>query len=114
MARCYERNNVVGGLFKVRGESAEAVAQFVSGWKSGSDGEWFERLSVRDCTGKTQRDYMVAIEFSFVLTKENIAEDLVQRMHNAFFHKYTDLLRRRFGNGLAVWDISTPVYEIVN
>ena len=114
MARSYERNNVVGGLFKVRGEPAEAVVQFVSGWKDGSDGQWFERLSVRDCTGKTQRDYMVAIEFIFVLTNDDLDEDLMQRMHNAFFHKYTDLLRRRFGNGLAVWDISTPVYEIMD
>jgi hypothetical protein len=113
MTQCFERTNVVGGLFKIRGEKIADVLLFVSEWKDGSDGAYFERLAVRDCTGKTERDYMVAIEFLFVLTDGTLDEDLMLRMHNAFFQKYTDLLRRRFGNGLAIWDISTPIYEIV-
>lgn len=114
MAKSIERNSVVGGLFKVRGESTQNVIEFVGGWKNSSDGARFERLSVRDCTGKTERDYMVAIEFLFVFGEEGLNDDEQKRLHDAFFHKYTDLLRRRFGNGLAIWDISTPVYEIVD
>lgn len=114
MTKCYERNNVVGGLFKVRGETAQEVIEFVGQWKHGSDGDRFERLSVRDCTGKTERDYMVAIEFLYVFGDEDLGDDEQHRLHQIFFHKYTDMLRRRFGNGLAVWDLSTPVYEITN
>ena len=114
MAKCFERNNVVGGLFKVRGVTTQDVIAFVGGWKNGSDGAKFERLSVRDCTGKTERDYMVAIEFLFVFGEEGLNDDEQMRLHDVFFHKYTDLLRRSFGNGLVIWDISTPVYEIVD
>jgi hypothetical protein len=114
MSKCFERNNVVGGLFKVRGETAQDVIEFVGQWKHGDDGHRFERLAVRDCTGKTERDNMVAIEFLFVLSDEDLNDEQGERAHNVFFHKYTDQLRRRFGNGLAVWDISTPVYEIVD
>ncbi|MFZ1987653.1 MAG: hypothetical protein WAV21_01295 [Minisyncoccia bacterium] len=114
MSKCYERNNVVGGLFKVRGETVEGVIDCVGQWKHGSDGKRFERLSVRGCTGKTERDSMVAIEFLYVFGEENLDDSEQLRLHNVFFHKYTDLLRRSFGNGLAVWDISTPVYEIVD
>lgn len=113
MAQCLESHNVVGGLFKVRGETAQEVIKFVQGWKEGSDASRFDRLSVRDCTGKKERDYMVAIEFTYVLSDEALDDHESERLHSVFFHKYTDLLRRRFGNGLAVWDISTPVYEIV-
>ncbi len=113
MSTCFEQNHVVGGLFKIRGETAEAVIEFVREWKDGYDGERFERLAVRDCTGKSKRDYMVAIDFLFAFENEDPSDEESERMHSAFFHKYTDLLRRRFGNGLAVWDVSTPVYEIV-
>lgn len=113
MDKCFERNNAVGGVFKVRGETAQDVIEFVDGWKSGSDGVKFERLSVRDCTSKKERDCMVAIEFLFIFGEEGLNDDQQKRLYDVFFHKYTDLLRRRFGNGLAIWDISTPVYEIV-
>lgn len=114
MTKCYERNNVVCGLFKVRGETTQDVIEFVSKWKHGSDGDRFERLSVRDCTGKSVRDYMVAIEFLYVFSEEDVGDKEQHRLHDMFLYKYTDLLRRHFGNGLAVWDLSTPVYEIKN
>jgi hypothetical protein len=111
MSTYRERRNVVGGLFKVRDATVSDVVALVSQWKKDTDGGKFERLSVRDCSGKTQRDRLVAIDFCYNFGRDDTA---MGTFHALFHHKYTDILRRRFGNGLAVWDISTPVYEIVD
>ena len=108
MHTCYECKDVVGGLFKIRGYSVHQVLEVASQWSQhGTDGKRFVRLSVRQCTGKTDRDSMVAIDFLYQLEGKDPEHE-----HQAFFLRYTDLLRRSFGNGLAVWDMSTPVYQV--
>lgn len=107
MALSQEMNDVVGGQFKIRGETVKSVLFQVQEWMSSSVGHRFRYLAVRDCTGADARetDYMVAIDFLYALPGEKDFE----REHKEFFHKYTDQLRRAFGNGLVRWDISTPV-----
>jgi len=110
MASSQKMNDVVGGQFKIRGETAQAVLAEIEKWAQSNNGHRFRYLAVRDCTGTDARieDYMVAIDFLYALP----AEKDFEREHQDFYHKYTDLLRRSFGNGLVRWDISTPVTVI--
>jgi len=107
MAHGQQMNDAVGGTFKIRGEKLETVLALVEEWSASSNGHRFAYLAVRDCTGADARedDYMVAIDFLYALPGEKDSE----REHQEFFHKYTDQMKRRFGNGLARWDVSTPV-----
>jgi hypothetical protein len=113
MASGYEMGGVVGGLFKIRGETVQSVLALTEEWSKAVNSNGAARfvyLAVRDCTGDDAREtaYMVAIDFLYVLPNEKEPE----REHTEFFHKYTDQLRRRFGNGLARWDVSTPVHVV--
>jgi hypothetical protein len=54
---------------------------------------------------------MVAIEFCYNYGQDDTA---MGTLHALFHYKYSDLLRRRFGNSFAIWDTCTPVYDIVD
>ena|SRR5581483_4908079 len=102
-----EMCDVTGGNFRITGASLQEVLTLLEEWCKASDGHRFRYLSARliKNPGDDGQNCIVGIDFLYALPGERSYE----LEHKDFFHKRTDQLRRRFGNGLARWDITSPV-----
>ncbi len=112
MAHVIESPTSVCGLFKIKGENLTDVLKFVMSWKN-QDKKfgYFEYLFVRICSRAKDGSAVIAIEFLYDLVCE---PEQAEHENKKFFHRYTDILKRQFGNGLIAWDVSSPVYIIMD
>jgi hypothetical protein len=88
--------NMIAGIWKFRSSvSHEELVELAKGWKELAP-DWYVDLHVRGC-GKDQ--YGIGFKYR----------------HPGHFHMrqyiahMSDVLRKRFGNGLLGWDISSPI-----
>jgi hypothetical protein len=107
MAKCQEMRDATGGNFRVAGASLQEVLVLLEEWCKASDGHRFHYLAARliKAPGEDGENSLVGIDFLYSLP----GEKRFQIESKDFVHKRTDQLRRRFGNGLARWDITCPV-----
>lgn len=108
MATCQEMSNGIGGNFRITGASLQDVLTLLEEWVNASDGHRFRYLAarlIRVAAGEEHENYVVGIDFLYALPGEKSPE----LEHKDFFHKRSDQLRRRYGNGLIRWDISNPI-----
>ncbi len=102
-----ERTNVSCGHFTIEGEEFQGILDMLTEWKNGPEGRQFLSLcAVR--AGRAERGGpRVIIYFTFDL----ISVD-TKREQKLFVHRHTDIMRRRFGNGLVAWSVSSPVHIV--
>jgi len=107
MALCQEMRDVTGGNFRVAGASLMEVLTLLEEWSNSTDGHRFRYLAARliSAPGEGGKNGLVGIDFLYSLPGEKSFE----LESKDFFHKRTDQLKRRFGNGLTRWDITSPV-----
>ncbi len=94
--------NYIMGLWKfnsrISTEQLEEVAQ-----KWAAEDQNYLQLYIRKCS-KDQ----YGIGFTYKLKEEVPAPG----QHDEYFNQTTDYLKRKFGNDLAGWDLSNPVWII--
>lgn len=89
-------DNIVTGMWKFGPEvSPMAIGMFAAEWLQ-KEGANLLQLYSRKCS-KDQN----ALGFMYKFEEDN---------HKAFFHRMTDQLKRRFGNGFVGWDVSSPTW----
>lgn len=95
-------NNYVMGMWKfgdrISTEQLEEVAQ-----KWAAEDPNYLQLYIRKCS-KDQN----AIGFTYKLKEEVPGPG----QHDEYHHQTTDFLKRKFGNDLVGWDLSSPVWII--
>ena len=107
MAKCQEMRDATGGNFRITGACLQDVLTLLEEWSNATDGNRFRYLAARliSASGEDGENGLVGIDFLYSLPGEKSFE----LESKDFFHKRTDQLRRRFGNGLTRWDITSPV-----
>ena len=93
-------DNIVTGMWKFGPEvSPMSIGMFATEWMQ-KEGEKLLHLYCRQCS-KDQN----AIGFMYQFDESD---------HKPFYHRMTDQLKRRFGNGFVGWDISSPTWIFKN
>jgi len=88
----------VAGIWKfVKGISQEELVALAKEAANGPDGERYLLLLVRGTSG----DGQYGVEFIYRLDQES------GETHRKYMHRISDALKRRFGNDLLGWDISS-------
>lgn len=88
-------NNLAIGIWKFIEVEPAILVQLAEEWRDGPEGERYEALYVRKAS-RTQW----GLGFSYRLPEG-------ERNHTPYFERTSDGLKRRFGNQLAGWDVSS-------
>lgn len=107
MTDTQECAGMVAGLFKIHGAAIEEVLEVVEEWRDGRSGEIYDYLTIRRSEARLDEESVSVITIDF--RAKLLVNDPT---HKKFLYKHTDILRRRFGNGLLVWDTSNPVWVV--
>jgi hypothetical protein len=104
----YDRHDLLGGHFTIEGEPFKSVLDLILEWKSGPDAELFLHLDAvsggRSEDGKPR---------TMIYFRYKRPDGDAKREQRKFVFKYTDQMKRRFGNGLVAWSVGSPVYVVV-
>lgn len=94
-----QENVAIGEIIFGAEVATEAIEQFAEELRKGPDGERYLLMYIRP--KETPRKIL---GFMYEITTD------FERDYTKFYHKITDMLKRRFGNGCNGWSISGPVW----
>jgi hypothetical protein len=103
----HDGKGVVSGVWKFSEKiSPEVLVALAKEWAfADTNGDYID-LHVRKCS-KSQH----GIGFKIILQQDS--EDISREEYEKFFNRMTDLLRRKFGNDFAGWDVSSFTHIII-
>lgn len=102
MVKTIERSDVASGMWKFKDTtSIVELYELAEEWKAGPDGDKYLDLHVRRCS---KNQWGIGFQYA--------RKDDTEKSQNAFFHKMTDQLKRRFGNDFVGWDVSSFTFII--
>lgn len=107
--RVQVHDDACSGHFTIEGESQEAVSSYLTEWMAGPEGPRLFKLRVIDAGRTHDGKPRVMIYFDYNLVSGGREPRSEQKK---FIEKHTDLLRRRFGNGLVAWSVGSPVHDV--
>ena len=88
--------NLAIGIWKFEDTVArEDLIKLAEEWRDGPEGVNYEILCIRKCS---RNQFGLCFHYRLHLHEEN---------HTQYLRRTTDLLKRRFGNQLVGWDISS-------
>lgn len=90
---------VSGNLFFSPAVTPDVLVQMAEEWLADSDGDRFQSLYIRP-DGKDRR-HCIVFQYRF---------DPGPKGYKSFYHKVTDMLKRRFGNDFIGWSIASPTW----